>query len=354
MSEPLRVLVPLLSHDAGGIPDLRLMYDEMARTAPVAAEPYSTTAALSGGVDIIHVHWPEWLIRRDRGPVTLAADSARVLAELGVAKARGAKIVWTTYNIRPHETDRLGLVDSFVHAFSRLVDQVVCPSATALDQIRFQYPALVGLDQRVIPHGTYRGVYPDERLSAQQAREKLGLPPDRRVALQFGLVRAYKNVPQLLRCYAEVRGQRDDTFLLIAGNPLPDALGEEIQRLCAGMTDARADLRRIPEDEVQLYLRAANCVVIGTSFAVNSAVAMLSLSFDRPVLMPNRGAAVDYRDAAGSAWVHTYDGGMRAAVLNSAFDIEQPPGRPELGERYEWSTAARDLYDAFRYIARRR
>ncbi|MFV2013573.1 MULTISPECIES: hypothetical protein [unclassified Micromonospora] len=350
MSRPLRVLVPLLSRDAGGNPDLSLLYDAMVKLGPVSVEPYSTAAALSGRADIIHVYWPEWLVRRDGGPLAVAADGARVLAELRMAKARGAKIVWTANNIRPHETDRLGLTRRFVDAFSKLVDQVVCPSATSLDQFRYEYPAIVGLDQRVIRQGTYRGFYPDERLSAHDARVKLGLPLDKRIALAFGMVRAYKNVPQLLRCFAEVTRRRDDAFLLVAGKPYPDSLGAQIGQLAAGLPGVRADLDRVADSEIQYYLRAADCVVIGTSFAVNTGVAMLALSFDRPVLLPHRGAALDYRDDAGSAWVHTYDGGMRASVLERAFDIDPPAGSPDLGEQHRWPTIARALYQAYQCI----
>ncbi|MCG5214629.1 hypothetical protein MBA17_15320 [Streptosporangium sp. KLBMP 9127] len=323
------------------------MYEAIGRAGPIEVEPYSTAALLREKWDIVHVYWPEWLIRRDCHIARTVADCARVLAELKLAKGHGAKIVWTANNIRPHEVDRFGVVTGFVTQFSRLVDQVISPSYTSLGQFLLEYPAINDADLRVVPTGCYRGVYPDDELSMAESREVLNLPENARVAVVLGAVRPYKNIPQLLRCYREVAGRRDDTFLLVAGNPANEELDRRIRLECGRTPRARADLAFVPEEGIQHYIRAGNCFVLGTSFALNSASVLLSLSFDRPVLMPHRGVAVDLLDTVGGAWVHTYEGGMRPAVLERAFDIQQPAGRPEL---YTWAEAGRELYDAYRSL----
>jgi beta-1,4-mannosyltransferase len=320
---------------------------------PVEVHPYTTRAVLAESWDIVHVCWPEWMITRDRGPLAAAADAVRVLGELRFAKARGARIVWTAHNIRPHETDAFGVADRFVSAVARLADLVICPSQSALDQFQLEYPAITAVDQRVVPEGSYQGIYPDEQRPAAAARRALGLPPDVRIALLFGMVRPYKNIPQVLRCYREIVGTRDDTFLLIAGKPLNARIAQEVAETCAGLPNTRADLRYIADEEIQDYLRASNCLVIATSFALTTGSALLALSFDRPVLLPHRGAAIDIRDAVGSQWVHTYDGGIRTSVLRRAFDIDQPPGRPGLEEHHDWTRAGREYYAAYQSLLRR-
>jgi glycosyltransferase involved in cell wall biosynthesis len=290
------------------------------------------------------------MINRGGNLLRVNADVLRVLFELRLAKMRGTKIVWTANNIRPHESDNLAAVNFLVSAIAALADQVISPSQTVLDQFQFEYPAIVGLDQRVIPIGSYRGIYPDEGHSAAEAREVLGLPQDARVALVFGMVRPYKNIPHLLRCYREVIAERDDTFLLIAGKPLNQKIADEIQATCAVLKKVRADLRHIPDQEIQHYVRACNCLVVATSFAVTSGSAMLGLSFDRPVLMPHRGAAIEIRDNVGEEWVQTYDGGIRPNVLKRAFDIEQPAGSPPLEQHYDWTRAGHEYYAAYTHV----
>ncbi|WP_049569163.1 hypothetical protein [Nonomuraea sp. SBT364] len=320
------------------------MYMGVRAAGPVEVLPYSTAAVLGGSWDIIHVYWPEWLVRRDCHTFWTAIDGARMLAELRLAKSRGAKIVWTANNIRPHELGRSGVILGFIRRFSRLVDQVISPSYTALGQFRFEYPAIDGVDLRVITQGSYRGVYPDDEPSRQAARDHLNLPAKARIALAFGMVRPYKNIPELLRCHREVTHGREDAFLLVAGKPASAELARQVRQECDRTPRARADLRFVRDAEIQYYVRASDSLVLGTSFAVNSASAFLGLSFDRPVLMPHRGAAVDLVDEVGGAWVHTYEGGMRPSVLARAFDIQQPAGRPRLPT---WADAGRRLYDAY-------
>jgi beta-1,4-mannosyltransferase len=82
-------------------------------------------------------------------------------------------------------------------------------------------------------------------------------------------------------------------------------------------------------------------------------VALFTLAFDRPVLLPCRGAALEYRDAAGDNWVHTCEGCMRPSVLAGAFDVDQPQESPDLAERYNWSSAATALYEAYEDLLQR-
>jgi beta-1,4-mannosyltransferase len=350
----MRVLVTHLSSSAGGNPGLQLLFQAVRESGEVQLESYSTRAVLTQRWDIIHIYWAEWMIRRKGGRLLTSAGAVKVLAALRFAKARGAKIVWTANNIRPHETDSRGFVTSFVQAVTRLADQVICPSQTVLDQFQYEYPAICGLDQRVVPIGSYKGIYSDEKRSPAESRKILDLPQDARIVLVFGMVRPYKNVPQVLRCYGEVVKKRKDTFLLVAGKPLNQATADDIQETCADLPNVRADLRHIPDEEIQDYVRASNCLLVSTSFALTTGMAMLSLTFDRPVLLPNRGAAIDIRDAIGDEWVHTYEGGIRPAVMDRAFNIEQPEGSPALEEHYDWTRAGRQYYAAYSYLTKER
>lgn len=343
----LKVLVAHLNSAAGGNPDLRLLYDAVAKAGEVEIEPYTASALFRQAWDIVHFYWPEWCVRRDLGTALTALDAARLLAVLRIAKSAGTKIVWTANNIRPHEGDRMGIIDRFTAVFSRMADQVIAHSQTALDQFQVEYPAIRDADHHVIPPGHYRGVYPDKKLSREQARESLGLPTEPTIALCLGTVRRYKNLIPLVRCYREITGPRSATFLLIAGSPLDQDYASQLKRECRGIRTVRLDLRYIPEEDIQHYLRSSNFVIVPSSFALNSGSAMLALSFDRPVILPHRGTFIEMQEALGDDWVHTYEGGIRARILWNAFETVQPDGRPALEKHYDWTMAGKRTLDAY-------
>jgi glycosyltransferase involved in cell wall biosynthesis len=349
----LRILAGHLTGRAGGNADVELLYAAMRSSGEVVAEPYSTRALLRGGWDIVHLSWPEWAIRRDLGPAVAAADAARVLAQLRLAKARGTRIVWSAHNIRPHESHNYGVVDAFVKAFSLLADQVICTSQALLDEFLREYPGIRTADCRVIPQGHYRGVYPDDGLTMKQARDALDLPQDATILLSLGLARRYKNLLPLLRCYREMADERQDVFLLIAGEALDPEYARQLQYEAAELKTARLDLHYIPDNRLQYYLKAADRLAIPTSLPTNSGSAILALSYGCPILAPHRAGFIELREAMGPQWVQTYEAGLRAQVLRDAFAAKRLEGSPAFEANYEWSTAGAAHVRAFQELVSR-
>lgn len=336
--QPMRILVGHLSSATGGNPDLRLLYDAIGRSADVVAQPYSSSAVLAERWDVIHIFWPEWCIQRARGSAVTGADSLRFLTELRIAKARGAKIVWTLNNLRPHESDALGLVDRFVHVFSHLVDAVVCSSQTLLEEFVMEYPAIRNVRSGIIRPGNYRGVYPDDGHSRSDAREHLSIPREAKVLLSLGMVRPYKNLLTLVKCYREAAEGLGESLLIIAGKALDDRYAERLERECRGVDSLRAELRYIEDAEMQHYFRAADAMAVPTMLPINSDSAVLALSFGCPVLAPHRGTFIEMREEIGPDWVRTYSGGLRAKVIRDALEQQAPHGLPPL-DHYSWDVA---------------
>ncbi|ROO60633.1 glycosyltransferase involved in cell wall biosynthesis [Micromonospora sp. Llam0] len=353
MADEIRILAQHLSGRKGGMLDIELIYEGMRSDGRVVAESYSTTALLGGGWDIVHLSWPEWTIRRDRGPVVAAADAARMLAVLRLAQARGSRIVWTAYNHWPHEWHQYRVADMYLQAFSMLADQVICNSQTLLDEFIRTYPAIRTADCRVIPQGHYRGVYPDTGATTEEARSRLGLPQDATVLLCLGVARRYKNLLPLLRSYREVAADHEDTVLLIAGEAIEAEFGRQLRREAAGLPGVRLDLHHISDEEIQYYFRAADRFVIPTSLPMSSASTMLALTFDCPVLGPHRGSFLELREILGSSWISTYEGGIRPQVLRDALTVSRPVGRPALGEEFGYSAIGEAHLRAFRELAGR-
>jgi beta-1,4-mannosyltransferase len=224
-------------------------------------------------VDVLHLHWPERHFRQ--GSLASAVGFA---LRLGLARLLRYRIVWTVHNAMPHEGASAG--DRFVRrVLVRVAHLVVhCDAARAT-------LGRAGRDAVVIPHGSYVGRYPNG-ITPTAARARLGLEPEARVLLAFGQVRAYKNLDALTRAFAAV--DAPGARLVIAGEPV---CGTHL----APVADARIRLflRHVADAEVQVFLNAADLVVLPYRAVLTSGAAMLALSFGRGVVAPRLGCLAE-------------------------------------------------------------
>jgi hypothetical protein len=86
----------------------------------------------------------------------------------------------------------------------------------------------------------------------------------------------------------------------------------------------------------------AELVVLPYRDVHNSGAALLALSLDRPVLVPDNEVTAELAAEVGPGWVHRYDGELTAETLRRALSAvreERRAPRPDLSGR-EWDGAA--------------
>lgn len=318
-----------------------------AEGAGAVVEGFTPARALAGRWDVVHVHWPEAALNH-RMALRAWAGPRALLALLDRARARGARVMWTVHNLRAHDALRPRLERQFWSRLLPRVDGWMSLSRSGRDAALERFPDLARKPGWVVPHGHYRGAYPDT-LSRAEARARLGVAPDAPVIAFVGQVRAYKNVPALVRAAREVPGVR----LLVAGRVRSPALEAELRREAEG-APVHLAFGHVPDDDLQLYLRAADLVVLPFREILNSGSAVLALSFDRPVLVPRLGALGELQGAVGGDWVRTYGGELTPALLADALAWARAPGRAArapLGA-LEWGPLAAATVDAYRALVR--
>jgi glycosyltransferase involved in cell wall biosynthesis len=139
----------------------------------------------------------------------------------------------------------------------------------------------------VVPHPNFIGIYPNT-VPADEARMRLGLAPHETVILFFGGIRPNKGIERLISAFSQLPGK--DLRLVIAGKPWPPP--EYVEGLLdLASRDLRVRLypRFIADEEVQVFLNAANAVVLPFSKILTSGSAMLAMSFEKPVVAPAMG-----------------------------------------------------------------
>ena len=318
-------------------PYVILLRDHLAASPDVSVRTFSWRRALLGRYDVLHLHWPDTLVG-GRSPARAALRRLLFLALLLRLRLTSAALVRTLHNLRPHESTTrtvrwlLALTDRWTAVFVRLNDATpVRPGAVAV----------------TIPHGHYRpwyDAYPAE--VADPAR------------LAFvGFVRPYKNVEELIRAFracAPAAGHAPT--LEVAGQPADPGLADRLRAAASG--DERIALRLGHLDDADLVhtVRSAALVVLPYREMHNSGAALMALSLDRPVLVPDNVVNRDLAAEVGEEWVRRYSPPLRPDDLLAGLDRARtlpPHARPRLDER-DWPEAAAAHVSAYRRALPRR
>ena len=243
---------------------------------------YELPALLLGrGPRILHLHFFDELTQRP-GRMKTAARSLLFLALLALARLRGVRLVWTAHNLQPHETYHPDWGYLVYRCVARWSSAVIAHSQAARAALETRYGALPRC--AVIQHGSYIGLYGPPRDRAA-SRAALGLPAQGRVLLNLGTLRPYKGIEDLLAAFAHLPAAERGT-LLIAGAPKDRAYAAALERQAAAIPGARLDARFIPDDQLPVYLAAADAVVLPYHTLLTSGILLWALSYGRPVVAP--------------------------------------------------------------------
>lgn len=310
----------------------------------VRIESFTIRLLLRGTWDIVHVHWPEFVLSR-RSRREFAWRAATFILALRLARWRGTAVVWTVHNLRPHEQDfpSRRMADLFWRAYPRQVDCFVSMTRVGVDSIHENYPFLRRRRHAVIRRGLYPGEYLRD-LDRLDARRRLELPEDARVYTFLGMIRRYKQVPALIRAFRQMSD--GDCRLLIAGMAPDDALATEVTEAARGDDRIVLRLGLVPPEEVQLYLTSADLVVLPYAETFNSGAAMLALEFQRPILVPDVPTFRELQDDVGSSWVRCFRGPISVDALRQSMLVETPRSAVAL-DRFDWDEAGAQTVELY-------
>lgn len=194
------------------------------------------------------------------------------------------KRIALVHNMIPHERT---LLDKLLPPyFVKSMDGFVTLSKSVMDDV-------AKLDKRQkpktwVPHPVYD--HYGQRESREAALGHLGLDPQYRYLLFFGLVRAYKGLDLLIEALADERLRKYPLRLLVAGEFYDDKEHylKEIQSYGLGKTViVRDDF--IPDDQVKDYFNAADMVVQPYKSATQSGVTQIAYHFEKPMLVTDVG-----------------------------------------------------------------
>jgi D-inositol-3-phosphate glycosyltransferase len=212
-------------------------------------------------------------------------------------KSVGKRIVLTAHNVNAGKRDGN---DSVLNRLSlriqyRLSDHIFVHTEKMKQQL-IDWFGVQAKRVSVIPFGINNAV-PNTGLTPGEAKQRLGIRGERAI-LFFGRITPYKGLEYLIAAFQEMQGRTHNCRLIIAGPPekgdvtywstVRETIQQDVQ---SGRILLRADF--IPDDELEVYFKAADVLVLPYRHVYQSGVLFLSYSFGLPVLAADVGSLKD-------------------------------------------------------------
>lgn len=257
---------------------------------------FSWKRALFGRYDVLHVHWPETLVRSPGGGLRRAARLSTGFAYLARLALTKTPVVWTVHNRTPHESgsrlDRL-----FTRGLLKRVDH----------RIYLNSSEPLNTPSTVVLHGTYGPWY---KVSGRATRNSSRL-------LFFGMIRPYKGIETFIDAFKNLTPE-DGLEMRIVGEPDPTTYGEALIERIGADPATSFDLRRLGDDELASEVGTAGVVVLPYRTMYNSGALILALSLGTHVLAPASPANRTLLQEFGDRWITLFEGEVTAQDLRLA------------------------------------
>jgi D-inositol-3-phosphate glycosyltransferase len=206
----------------------------------------------------------------------------------------GRKIVFTAHNVNAAKRDSN---DSLLNRLTlriqyRLADHIFVHT----EKMKLELLQEFGASERsvtVIPFGINNAV-PDTKLTPAEAKVRLGIKGSEKTILFFGSIRPYKGLEYLVKALERITLSQAAYRLVIAGEPMKESedYPDEIRRMvnCEGNREhVISRLEFIPDDETELYFKAADVVALPYAHVYQSGVLFLAYRFGVPVIATDVG-----------------------------------------------------------------
>jgi glycosyltransferase involved in cell wall biosynthesis len=214
-------------------------------------------------------------------------DIAKFLNTLFYATSVGYRIIWTSHNIVSHESKYVRKEIALRKFVSEFCDYILVHGKFAKDKL-LEFSIASNEKLYIVPHGSYVNFYPNT-ISDNNARKKLGLNDKNFVFLFFGNIRDYKGIDILLNYFNEISSSYPNAKLVIAGRIFDKKIESMISEFILINNNVVFHKDFIDPSHVQYYFRSADIVILPYKKILTSGVAILSLSFRKPVIAPRTG-----------------------------------------------------------------
>jgi glycosyltransferase involved in cell wall biosynthesis len=305
--------------------------------------------------DIFHIQWENSIALFDRTLLNL------------YYKVLGKKLVFTAHNVYREARDSTATPLRWfsLKVMYHLVDRIIVHTPKMKEELCSLFR--VSLEKVIIiPHGINNRVQ-KKGITQEDARQKLGIVPTAHVVLFFGQIDEYKGIETLIDAAALLVQKDPSIILIVAGKPkrqsdyvlkLKTQVGKSLPE-----KNVMLRLQFIPDNEVETYFSAADCVVLPYKRIFQSGVLFLAYRFGVPIIATDVGSfSEDVIDRVTGFICKPNDAEDMAAQLRKYFDStlfhqreETRASIIELAEKkYSWTNISRQTYEVYTDLTKHR
>ncbi len=230
---------------------------------------------------VVHFQWLDRFIIIDR------------IFMPGLARLRGHKVVLTVHNInagkrdnRDHWFNRLSL-----RILYKIAHRLIVHTSQSKIELLQEFP-ISESKVTIIRHGMNNRVSRKD-ITTTQSRTDLNIGSAEKVVLFFGNIDYYKGVDLLIESLDFLPKEfRNDFRLLIAGNSKSAGYTNSILEMIEKSnlkTKILSRISHIPDDEVEQYFMAADCIVLPYRSIYQSGVIFMAYTFGLPIIVSDIG-----------------------------------------------------------------
>jgi glycosyltransferase involved in cell wall biosynthesis len=191
---------------------------------------------------------------------------------------------------------------------------------------------------------------PNTALTSEQAKQRLAIGAGKRTILFFGNIAPYKGLEYLIAAFERLVAERGEYRLLIAGRPkAAEHYWDSIRGSLSAASHERIvqKIEHVPNEEIEVYFKAADVFVLPYTRIYQSAVLFLGYSFGLPAVVSDAGSLSEDVVEAETGYVfRAGDSVDLAHALDRYFSSELfkdlPNRRPKIrdyaAQRHSWDT----------------
>jgi glycosyltransferase involved in cell wall biosynthesis len=265
----------------------------------------------------------------------------------------GKKMTLTVHNVNAGKRD---LNDSFLNRLSLRIQYNLCHhmfvhtermKREMISEFRIPESKL-----SVIPFGINNTV-PNTSLSSAKAKQQLAVSGSDKAMLFFGNIAPYKGLEYLIAAFDELL-KRDRSYrLIIVGKPKgPESYWNQVRRAIESSAIADrviAKIEYVPDQETELYFKAADVLLLPYAHIFQSGVLFLGYSFGLPAIAADVGTLREEIVEGETGFVfNPRDSSDLARKIDKYFNSElfrnletrRAQIKKYANERYSWSKVA--------------
>ena len=281
-------------------------------------------------------------------------------------KALRKRVILTAHNINKAKRDG---TDTALNCLTLKIQYRLCDHIFVHTvQMKSELIRVFGVSSSaitVIPFGINNAV-PNSELTSVEAGQRLGISKEERTILFFGRIVPYKGLEYLVAAFQDYLPPSGCYRLIIAGRPEKDckqyfdAIREKAKR---GNNGEKIILKieYVPDDETEMYFKAANVLVLPYRDIYQSGVLFLGYSFGLPVIASDVGGLRDEIIEGKTGFLcRPEDPADLARVIEKYFSsdlyLSLNSRRQELQEyarqRYSWDVVSQMTVDVYAKLMR--